>query len=102
ANQLLEAEAAHGAAVRMRSFAEAWLALGQVRFLRGNLAGADEAFTAAVGLRPTWAEALYSLAQVREQLGEPADAAQLYRAALENQLAEPLAAYARDRLARGQ
>lgn len=93
------AERALASAVRMHGFAEAWLALGQARFLQGDVQGAYQAYYNAALLRGDWADAVYSLALTEDRLGRTADARLHYAAALERGLAEPLASYARRRLA---
>ncbi len=99
ADRLPEAEAALRSALRMRGFAEAWLALGQVQVLRGQYGAAADSFGRAVAMRPGWPDAVYSLAWSEDLLGHPAEAARLYRAAVELGLPPALAAYARQRLA---
>lgn len=94
-----EAEVALRSAVRLHPMlAEAWFALGQVQYQRGDDGGACNAFARATRLRPQWAEAHYALALSEDRLGLAEAAARSFTTALELGLPEPLAAYARSRL----
>ncbi len=92
-----EAEAALDYSIRNEAFPEALLARGQLRYLRGEYRGAAADYAWAVRLRPDWAEAVYSLAQATDRLGDPRRASQLFGAALELGLPPALAEYARSR-----
>jgi len=84
-----EAEAALDYSIRNEAFPEALLARGQLRYLRGEYRGAAADYAWAVRLRPDWAEAVYSLAQATDRLGDPRRASQLFGAALELGLPPP-------------
>lgn len=90
-----EAVAALQTAVALEpSYADAWLALGQVLFHSGNDAPAEAAYRAALRFQPTSAAATYGLALVRERQGEAEDAHRLFRRALALGLDGPPADYA--------
>ena len=92
-----EAETALDYAIRYEAFPEALLARGQLRYLRGDYRGAASDYGRAVKLRPDWGEAVYSLAQATDQLGDPGRASEMFKVALELGLPPALAEYARSR-----
>lgn len=92
-----EAETALDYSIQNEAYPEALLARGQLRYLRGEFRGAAADYAWAVKLRPDWAEAVYSLAQATDRLGDARRASQLFAVALDLGLPEPLADYARTR-----
>ncbi len=95
---LAEAEAALASSVRMSPLPEACLALGQLRFRRGDVARARYDYAAAVSLRPQWADAVFSLATAEDALTNAPRAVELYQQALKLGLGGEMATYASQRL----
>ena len=82
-NELEEAqELLEGAVALFPTQAESWNDLGVVRVGRGQLTRGIEAFERAISLQPSNAEAHRNLAVALDRGGEPAAAAQHYRAFL--------------------
>jgi len=96
-HQYGEAEAALDYSIKQEALPEALLARGQLRYLRGEYRGAAADYALAAKLRPEYAEAVYSLAQATEKLGDSRKAAQLYGVALGLGLPPALEEYARSR-----
>ncbi len=65
------------------NYAPDWAGLGMAKLAAGDAKGGVEALRTAAGLAPAWAEVRLALAQALEQAGQDAEAAALYRAALE-------------------
>ena len=71
------------------NYSMAYNQLGNVRFLAGDLVGAEHYYTQAVAGEPGNAEAQYNLAMVQDALGYTTQAVQHYRSFLEMARQQP-------------